>query len=550
MPNEPMTATATTPASRPDGDERPALLAIGGLALLVRTLLLLLPRAIRWDEPVYLLLGRSLWSGGPFTVTGPPEVHFPPLAPILFGGTWQLFGRPELATEIWFVLFGTLLVLPVYWLARRLYGVTAARLAALLVAVYPGLTTAVLFWGTMTEPLFVFLLYAGFLLAWRGSEAVGRRGAIAAGAGAGACLALAYLTRPEAILWVASAVATIYASAALAGRLRTAAPTVTAVSLILAAVLVALPYVVYLHDVSGRWMISGKTGITYEIGQAVLEDDAALYDEVTNAIDPETGEVRWLTEERVNTAGPIERLVERPGEVVGRVAGNLLRILRRIVVQPIVPILLVPFPAIWGLGLVRPPWSRQRWAAELWPLAAAAPTAVFLLFHVQQRFFSPLFPALLLWTAAGATTAVRWARRRWRPAGVAMAVLLALSLGFSHVGVHRQQATSVRGIHRQLGHWIRDHTPADSRVMAYELAVCVYAERRCLLSPRTDPAGLVRYARERGGAILVVDRAETAEARPFLLPLMDTRNPPPGFEPLHRTADDTADAIVYRLGDG
>ncbi len=150
--------------------ERKALLALAAAAFAFRLALLLLPRVIRWDEPVYLLLGKNLWSGLGFTFNGHPELHHSPLFPILAGATLKLTGRPETASNVWYVLLGTLLTFPVYGLARRLTSHGGALLAAALVAFFPALTTAVLYWGTMTEPLFLLLIYSAAYLTMRGLE--------------------------------------------------------------------------------------------------------------------------------------------------------------------------------------------------------------------------------------------------------------------------------------------------------------------------------------------------------------------------------------------
>ena len=148
---------------------------------------------IRWDEPVYLLLGKNIWSGLGFTFNGHPELHHSPLFPFLAGATLELTGRPETASNIWYVLLGTLLTLPVYGLARRLTSHAGAMLAAALVAFFPALTTAVLYWGTIDgAPVPLPDLHGGVPLVSR----PGRRETLLF-AVAGALTGLAYLARPR-----------------------------------------------------------------------------------------------------------------------------------------------------------------------------------------------------------------------------------------------------------------------------------------------------------------------------------------------------------------
>jgi len=243
-------------------EERKALLALTAAAFTFRFALLLLPRVMRWDEPVYLLLGRNLWSRLGFSFSGHPELHHSPLFPLLVGATLKLTGRPEAASDIWYVLLGALLTLPVYGLARRLIGHRGAFLAAALVAFFPALTTAVLYWGTMIEPLFLILLYTAAYVVAKGVDAESPWLFTVAGVLTG----LAFLARPEGILWMVSLEGAALLVWALRRRLKERRALAALAVLPLGFLAVASPQLLFLHGHTGRWMISGKVGITYEIG--------------------------------------------------------------------------------------------------------------------------------------------------------------------------------------------------------------------------------------------------------------------------------------------
>ena len=105
-----------------------------------------------------------------------------------------------------YVICGTLLVLPIYGIARRLAGDAAGLAAALVAAVYPVLTAGVPLWGTMTEPLYLLLVATAW---WALLVALAGRAACAGYAVAGATLALAYLTRTEALVYLAVGLAAV-----------------------------------------------------------------------------------------------------------------------------------------------------------------------------------------------------------------------------------------------------------------------------------------------------------------------------------------------------
>lgn len=526
----------------PGGGRRTLTLLVAASALF-HLLLLLLPRALRWDEPAYLLIGRELWAGRGFTWTGSPELHYPPLFPMLFGGTWKLTGNPEIATDVWFVVAGALLVLPVYALAARAFDRRVAVSAALLAAVFPGLTTSVLYWGTMTEPVFALLVLSAAWLAQLAVERDDWRRALAAGVLVG----IAYLGRPEGVGWLAALALATAAVRFLDRRLGTRRAWAGLAALGLGFALLALPYVAYLHRHTGRWMLSGKLGITYEIGAAVLAGDAARYDEITNSLDPASGEVRWESGQRFEET-PSGVLVEDRGSLATRVGRNLARLGSRAATQPVFPLFLgVPLFVAWLAASRR----RERWRAEAWIWATVLPVAAFVAYHIQQRFFAPAFPGLLVWVAAGLLLLGAGLERRrpgtGRRATRWLLVATLAGLGVAHVAVLRRELPTVRDGHREAGRWIGENAPPDARVLAVELAVCAYAARGCLPSPRAPLPQLLDYARRHGGTYLTVDEAETREARPFLLPLLDPAHPPPGLEPVFVTADAAGRTIVYRI---
>jgi 4-amino-4-deoxy-L-arabinose transferase-like glycosyltransferase len=529
-----------------DPRERKALLALTAAAFTFRFALLLLPRVMRWDEPVYLLLGRNLWSGLGFSFSGHPELHHSPLFPLLAGATLKLLGRPEAASDFWYVLLGALLTLPVYGLARRLTGHGGAMLAATLVAFFPALTTAVLYWGTMIEPLFLILLYTAAYVVAKGLD---RESPMLFGVG-GAFTGLAFLARPEGVLWMVSLEGAAFLVWALRGRLKERRTLIALAVLPLAFLAVAAPQFLFLRRHTGQWMISGKVGITYEIGRAVETADPVLYDEIVNTLDAD-GEIRAASESRYQRSEAGTGAV-KPAEASGRFLRNLGHVLKSSLTSEIFSVLLL-VPAAWWLAAGA--WSRRhrenkdsrddrdrkessrRLEGEILIVATVAPVAAFLAFHVQQRFFAPAFPGLLIWTAAGLQDLFRrLPAGRFRLAAAAAGVL---ALGgyaiWADVEIARHGiATSDFG-HEEAGLWLKAHSAPDAKIMTQDTAISVYAGRGYVFSPRAPVDRFLAYGRRHGATHVVVDETEVTVVRPFLQPLLTS--PPPGLTPLGTARD-------------
>ncbi|MGB9594059.1 MAG: glycosyltransferase family 39 protein, partial [Anaerolineae bacterium] len=505
-----------------------ALAAIVLLALAVRLALVLwADRAIRWDEPDYLTLARNLATGRGFSVAGHPELHYAPLFPLATSLFYRLLGDLKAASDAVYVLAGAALIVPFFALVRRLFGARVALAASVLLALCPALTASVLYWGTMTEPLYLLCVFAGLGFTWAAAEG-GRVGPAVA---AGACFALAYLTRPEGSFYAALGAAVLVVGILARRQARSGRAWVALGGFIAAAILVALPYLVYIHTHTGRWMVSGKLGVTYDIGRAVLARDPAEYDRVTASLDSTGREIIWYSPERFQRDLAAE-LAASPTEALRRIWANFRALLDAWFDITVFPTLLLVFV---GLAWFAVPWDRRRAVAELYWAAGLLPLlAAFLPFHVEIRFFAPALPIALAWVGRGALAMGDWAAETarallgerplaaWlRRALVALPVVLVCLafLGLTVVAVGEGRRSTDFG-HREAGLWLRNHAPQGSIVMARDLAIALYAGLDWVPSPRAEMPQFLDYARARGVDYVVVDEREVTVIRPHMKTLL------------------------------
>jgi len=496
----------------------PAFLALVAGAVLLRVALsVILPRAIKWDEASNLILGQNLLAGNGFTYSGYPELHFPPLHPILAGLFHLLTGDFEMASNLENALFGGLLLFPVFAMVRRIYGVQTAWLAALLLAIFPALTVKVLYWGSMSEPPYLFLLFGGLALLLAGLEN-DRLGLFAA---AGVLLGLAYLTRPEAVAYfgVFVILASIWRWEGIRSR---SSRTWCALGLfVLPFVLLAAPYIWYLHVHTGQWMLSGKTNITWKVSG----DGQMSYDEIFNALDPSGEEVNWLSPVRFQ-GNLLHTVLSDPGGLVRRVMKHGGSLKEHFFTRT---------NFSWGLtllvvvGLFKQPWDQRRLRYEAFLITVILILMLVVLpFSALVRYFAPAFPVLLMWTAKGALELGGWLQDTmelwrgkslsdrylksvlgWLPAG-SVAVFLILTIPLA---ADRDIRATFFG-DKEVGLWLKAHTPADAKVLTDELAAALYAERPYVQLPRTDWPRVMKYARAHGANYFVLRDLELDKYRP------------------------------------
>ncbi len=539
--------------SLPNPRSRRFLVATVILLFLLRlTTAFLLPRVVKWDEPDYLLLGQNLWAGRGYTSGWVPEVHYTPLYPAVTGLLDLTLHNPERASDLAFAIFSALLLLPVWVLAQRTYGRRTAWLAALLIALFPPFAISVLYWGTLTEPLYLALIYAGLALLLVAHERQSWRRM----AGVGMAAGMAYLTRPEAVSFFAAGLLWwLIASHFHRPQNRQLAITGSA-AYVIAFLLCAAPYIVYLHDQTGRWTVSGKLAVTWDIGQAVQDRDPAEYDRVTAGLDPEGNEIIWFSPHRFDR-NLVQIVAADPGAVARRLAQNTRILVGRFTGRTAFPWPLVPPVA---LGLFTVAWSRRRLRREALLALGLLPIVTFLPFHVELRFFAPAFVVLLIWSAEGLTRFGDWlvatAEALWPPlaagkrapalgllpVGLAIIYLLAAMPATFRVGV---QSTDFG--HKDAGLWLRENTPPDAVILTRDIAVALYAERAWVPSPHAEFDSYLGYARRHGADYLVTDERELTVLRPHLRFLLETDNPPPGLTAVYDRAGNKGRVIVYHL---
>jgi len=529
-----------------------ALAVIILATFVVRVLIsVLADRVIKWDEPDYLRLGANLLTGRGFTTSGHPELHYTPLFPIVSAMVGLLIHNLEAGSEVVNIICGSLLLVPVYGIGRRIYGRRVATVAIGLLAVLPALTTSVQYWGTMSEPLYILLVYGGLFAVMQAAF----DDSLISYAVAGGLFSLAYLTRPEGITYAAVMLVFIVVLKAFRRELFIRY-TLTGLLLFVGVfVLVTFPYMLYLQRHTGQWTVTGKLGVTYEIGAAVVAQDPAEYDRVTASLDSEGKEIIWFSQERFEVS--LQDLILRdPAAFLQRIASNVRTLKGRFFRRTSFPTyLLIPV----FLGLFGVAWNRERAIDEAFMALCMAPVLSFLPFHIELRFFSPVFPALLLWTAHGLVwlgdwlaptlknlldrRADRWERiARWAPA-----VLVGLYFLLMQPLAVRDGLQVTNFARRDVGLWMKENTAPDAVIMARDLSIAVYAERDWVPSPHAEYDRYIRYARSHRAAYLVADEWELTVLRPQLGFLLNTDKPPDDLELVYEYRDEKGLTVVYRM---
>jgi Dolichyl-phosphate-mannose-protein mannosyltransferase len=528
----PTVGATSAPASR-----RYLLLVLLALAaaFMLRGALSLTDDAPTTDETAYLRAGTAIWDGSGFQREGRPELHFPPGLPFALGGIEQLTGDAHEATVLLTLVTGTLLVLPLAALGRRIAGDGGGIAVAWCVALCPALTTLMTEKAQGSEAPYALLLSFGLWLALRVADASPRARAVGA-ALLGALTGVVYLIRPEGLFFGVLFLVVLALGASgglealrrrrlLAGAARSLALVVVAFSLALAAFV--LPYASFLHENTGRWELTAKAqDASLAAWRAVALGDRRARDEVLYALDDSGVAFR---------AGrsTLPQLVR--SDPVGYLA------IVKINLQSIASDLLVPeWRKVPPLGVVLPVWllipgplvalagwaawrNRRRREMVATVVAIALPLSTALLFFNQPRY---LIGAAALVCVPLGVGFVQLPRRWLVPAVVAAVVLVVVSTvptlrgpgGWFRPREHNDQQVA--------GEWLARHTAPDDRVMTRSMVVEYYAQREAVPIPYGDYDAALAFARHFDVQYLVADRHQLRRLRPELRGLFRRTDPP------------------------
>lgn len=434
------------------------------------------------------------------------QLLYPPLFPGVIALVTAVVGNAETAARLVDLLAGTALVIPVFLIARRLGGERIALLSALLVAVHPYLVA--LSTSIFSENLYLPLLLTGTYGVISATGAGGR--AWRSAALAGACLGLAYLVRPEGLLFAgigATALSLFKFRRRFSGlRLAVILAGCTAV--------IALPYMAWLTASTGQLLLESKSADNYAAKKQILAHVplGEIFFGINDDLSPKGASMESNAEEIRQWHQDPYHAVRFAIETAPQSIWDVVRWLafKRVLGGPV----LVVF-AITGLicGIRR----REPWFIHGALLALGGGALLALLFVptqqvFQDRYLISFLPPMLIWSAGGIAVMSAWTgekavtrgwvaaagRTRYRVEGAAsvvpaaLLILLPLSTprGTSEFG----QGWGESHVAKQVGLWLKGHLSGrHARVMDLTPTVAYYSGSIMACFPWTTPDKALAY---------------------------------------------------------
>lgn len=452
-------------------------------------------------------------------------VHFPPFYPILVGLTSLLVPDFELAGRLVSMVMGSLIVVPVYLLAREFFDRRAGLIAAVLAISWPSIRS----WSNevMSQATYMTLVLFGIYLLWR----AWKRASWPFSLLGGVCLCCAYLTRPEGVLLFLALTAVL-----MVASLPDSLPARRLVYLLIAWVaffVVSFPYLNLLHELTGRWQLSGKSSVT-------LADALSEYLKI-----PDLKHVPAFKDMDI---GYMDVIRKYPGFIVH----NLFRNIKDCRDE----MLSANGWVLAAIGFVMGRWERQRVIKDAYLLATFVPLAfIAVFFFVGPEYTQPYLPILFLWIGKGLLwleestsehLGDRELAKRLMKSGVFSLLLVAVFAGVTiarQIPSDRHEPYSFkrdggRFDDKQIGIKLRTLLPKNAVIMTRSGRIGFYSQRRYVMPPQAGYAEIVEFAKKNKVDYLIAT-TQLLSMRPqleFLYgPLRQVKDftPPPELELVH-----------------
>ena len=539
-------------------DEIFVLVLIILAAFLVRNEFLVIKTGIRSDTAEFIISGQNLVMGKGYTsITGYPDTAFPPMYPAMIGVTWLAIGDGIMAGRILSIVFGSLLVVPIYLITRKLYNRRTGYMAAAFIAFYFSLI-----YGSVTampEIVFTMLSVSGIFIGLKAFEEKRPLYYFLAGI----VLSIAYLTRLEGFGYIVVLVlVTVLFWLLGKNTLKdTRRVIISLVSLAIGFLIVASPYMTFLYQETGKLQIGSKDAFfilgTEQNYLGRRPSDSNITNGTETVLDIYRGRIGRETD-------VLSFVANNPDRVANAWVSNTWHMVAQRLPHKF-PIWLF---AIAGLGLFASSWDHKRFRREIYMIMVVLYGIVSYGFFVTSARSAMLTISLLIiWLAKGTDVLNGWFEKTLpriktgklegikafimgsetlKKLPFIIVMLSILPLLILPLGWENPEADAVFW---ETGDWIKNNVPNDARILVREFEIAYYADMRFVISmPYGNSSQIIEYARYHKADYIVADWLMTAEKDfPMATGMFEPESMPPDIELVYDNGNEEMRMLIYRV---
>ncbi len=504
------------------------------------------------DGVGYVISGKNLFSGLGYSFHDSPQLVNPPLYPVLIGISWLFTHNLEFSGQIVSIIAGSLLIIPVFYLTRKMFGRKAAFFSAIFVVICPPL----IFGSTEVRvaSLYTLLVWAAMAVGWKALQSK----YLIWSAFTGLVLALCYLTRAEAIMFVPIFLLLYLLSFKLrTGSHLSIAKSVVFKGIILIAVfaLVSSPFLAFLYRHTGTWTFSGRSAHVFPGYYGDWERD-----NFELASDLEGAQERWSEQ-----GGLLNFVISNRGKLLARWGHTVVSLWsgkdkqsQSLGISPWIVrgglIFLILFISFGFIKFVR---ARHIAAKHIYMLAIASSSLIYFFFGIDWRYFYPYFPFLLIALTLVVIMLQNWSKRNIVGTNRILAriavylpitVLLLAMGGYSGVLIGKKLSYAPYE-YKIMGQWMKENVDdiENKTVMSRKAGVPFYAEARHEPLYYGEYPGLIEYAKSKKIDYLIIDEWTIPRTRPQFAFLLEEGEKYIGLQLMHTIRYEDRKTILYKV---
>jgi len=320
-----------------------------------------------------------------------PYKNHPPLYSIICGVIYLFAGNIDIAPKIYYIIFSSAIIIPVFLISLRLYGMETAIISTLLLIFLPALSTTIYY--SMRHVIFIFLLYSSLyfvIIAYLDGKAkyYGYGGFL---------LGLTYLARGEGLIIFLSLLFIIILISLFEEKKINITISKKGIIFACCFMLVFIPHLLYLHNLTGNWSLGGDKKYQYVAfisGQGVADKIKGDSDDLS-----EYGYKIYGSGEE-NNYSILNAIKKKPIAYLSRIVKNVRNLLDVLPSPTVLPFYLYPFI---GFALIESLRNVELMKVSIIFMAAIISLIILLImiFHVQPRLITPIVPIMAIWSAYG-----------------------------------------------------------------------------------------------------------------------------------------------------
>jgi 4-amino-4-deoxy-L-arabinose transferase-like glycosyltransferase len=487
-------------------NEKQVLLLLIGITFALRLYAVLMAQGIAFDSTEYGFVARDFLKGLYIKGLSSPAPPFYPFLIFLFSPDTT---HVEITGRLISLFFGTLTIIPLFYLVKKAISQKAAIFSTLLYSFHPYLVT---YSGMLlTEATYWGLLILSVYFFWTGlkKEKVWRAML------SGCFLGIAYLTRPEGIGYVF--VYLIWAVVEGGFKKKWFKRYIFIGALVITVFIFVLPYVICIHQETGEWLMSKKA--------VALQTD--LLKENPEQIDPP---IAIKQNKPVSGDSKILWIIHNIVQFLPSVTYSYLKAYHF---------------SLWlflFFGLIRVRGKRidYEWFIAFLVLFHLVSLSAFLPSTI--RFSVPAIPLSLIWGSMGILEIKRYLEKIKGANAEKVIFLLVALVILSQLPQNLKPERSHRAEQKKVGLWLKQNTPPDAIIMSNSPQEAFYGNREFVLLPR----GISIPGNPGKSYLEVIDYGKTKGVR-YILVNQKTHEINPGFIESIRSSDLKE---IFRRADG